>query len=181
MRVEEPAREAFLYRLWIDEDFDIFNLRTIDGRSLEIREKGVRNYDAGPDFLNALVVVDGEMKRGDVEIHSLAGDWIVHGHYADPRYNNVILHVVTMDCPKNFKAVRQDGQIVPTLNLDTYLVKPAEQLETEFEQSQSSEETERCILSQENYSVVQQILERAGDARLQQKPERFLERRELNT
>ncbi|HEY0757100.1 MAG TPA: DUF2851 family protein [Ktedonobacteraceae bacterium] len=53
---------------------------------------------------------------GDVEFHLRASDWFAHGHQNDPRYNQVILHVVHyLDSP--FPTRRQDGQIVPTCSL----------------------------------------------------------------
>ena len=120
-KIKAPAREGFLYHLWLDRRFDGVDLQTLDGHSIEIVEKGVRNYDAGPDFLNALLRFGEQLERGDVEIHPLAGDWYAHGHHRDPRYNNVILHLVTMDCPASFRTIRQDGALIPTLNLDDYL------------------------------------------------------------
>ncbi|HID21867.1 MAG TPA: DUF2851 family protein, partial [Planctomycetaceae bacterium] len=147
-----------------------------------IKEKGTRNYDAGPDIVNALIVINGEMKRGDVEIHSLAGDWFIHGHSEDPRYNNVILHVVTMQCSERFKTVRQDGQVVPVLNLDSYLVKPAEQLEIESEnEAHTADDDVVCALAMQEQSSIQKILSEAGEARLRQKADRYLERRDLDS
>jgi hypothetical protein len=174
-KIEEPAREGFLYHLWLDRQFDSRSLQTIDGHAVEIIEKGVRNYDAGPDFLDALIRIDAELERGDIEIHPIAGDWYAHGHHRDPRYNNVILHLVTMDCPSSFRTIRQDTALIPTLNLDSYLEKTAEELEVETD---IRPQPFQCALASEDRSVIRQLIERAGDARFSIKKQRFSERRQ---
>lgn len=55
---------------------------------------GWRNRSAGPDFRDAVIEAQGETVRGDVEVHRDARDWLRHGHESDPRYANVVLHVV---------------------------------------------------------------------------------------
>ncbi len=181
-KVEEPAREGFLYQLWLERGFGSQSLRTVDGRTVEIREKGVRNYDAGPDFLDALIVVGGQMQRGDIEIHPVAGDWFLHGHHRDPRYNNVVLHVVTMDCPPNFRTLRQDGTLVPTLNLDAFLEMPADQLqETDLAPEVVATGSTQCELAKKPDEIMQRILEWAGDERLAAKAQRFAERRQTDS
>ncbi|NIA29483.1 MAG: DUF2851 family protein, partial [Actinobacteria bacterium] len=159
-KINEPAREGFLYKIWLDRAFGEL-LATVDGRKIEIREKGVRNFDAGPDFLNALILLDGGILRGDIEIHPIAGDWFSHGHHHDPRYNNVILHVVTMSCPPDFRTLRQDGQIIPTLNLDQFLEKTAEELENDPEFHVDAAPPVICALSAEDDNKITRILERA--------------------
>ncbi|MBN1559935.1 DUF2851 family protein [candidate division KSB1 bacterium] len=174
-KIEEPAREGFLYHLWLDRQFESQTLRTIDGHAVEILEKGVRNYDSGPDFLNALIRIDAELERGDIEIHPIAGDWYAHGHHRDPRYNHVILHLVTMDCPPSFRTIRQDAALIPTLNLDNYLEKTAEELQVETD---VRAQRFQCALALEDKSLIRQLVERAGDARFNVKKGRFSERRQ---
>ncbi|MDD4636472.1 MAG: DUF2851 family protein [Bacteroidales bacterium] len=67
---------------------------TTDGCTLEIIDPGLYNSDAGPDFFNAKVRIDGVMWAGNVEIHTKSSDWFRHHHEDDPAYNSVILHVV---------------------------------------------------------------------------------------
>lgn len=174
--VEEPAREGFLYHLWVERPFNSALLRTVDGRPVEIIEKGVRNNDAGPDFLNALVKIDEELKRGDVEIHPVAGDWYAHGHHRDPKYNRVVLHVVTLDCPAVFRTINAEGALIPTLNMDDYLEKSAEELELES-QVDSPPFVLECALARQDSAVIRQVVEKAADVRLSIKTDRYLERR----
>ena len=72
-------------------------LETTDGMAVEVLDPGLHNTDAGPDFCNAKVKIGGVLWCGCVEIHSKASDWRAHGHGADPRYDNVVLHVVGAD------------------------------------------------------------------------------------
>ncbi len=175
-KIKEPAREGFLYHLWLNRSFEKYDLSTINGHSVEIVEKGTRNYDAGPDFLDALIRLDGELLRGDVEIHAIAGDWYAHGHHRDPRYNNVILHIVTMSCPNHFRTVCENGKAVPALNFDDYLEKTAEELEL-YSDLQEGPAHVQCSLRDKDTSVIRAILEQAGKKRLMIKAARFAERR----
>jgi hypothetical protein len=54
----------------------------------------VHNSNAGPDFFNAKIKMDGKVWAGNIEIHTSASDWYKHRHYEDNAYNSVVLHVV---------------------------------------------------------------------------------------
>jgi hypothetical protein len=175
MKVHEAAREGFLYQLWVNHSFRE-TLRSIDGHTVQILEKGIRNYDAGPDFLNALIKIDDEICRGDIEIHPLAADWYHHHHHLDPRYNQVILHIVTMHTPHGFLAFKQDGTAATTLNLDDFMDTGDECADTE------SYDLDRplrpvCTLAQQPMAVRASILRQAGLIRMTVKAQRFLEMR----
>ena len=179
MKVQEPAREGFLYHLWANRQFAQKELKTVDGIPIEIREKGVHNTDAGPDFINALVLLDGRLLRGDVEIHPVAGDWYAHGHHQDPKYNNVILHVVTMDCPAQFRTIKENREYVPTLNLDDFLESPAEEIERQTEdlEKQLLAEKISCFLAESSEIAKRQVFDHYGLERFRQKTAQFTERR----
>ena len=55
---------------------------------------GTWNHDQGPDFQDAKLVIDGQTWVGSVEMHLRTSDWFRHAHEHDPKYRNVILHVV---------------------------------------------------------------------------------------
>jgi hypothetical protein len=110
--------EAFLHFIWKFQAFNKTNLSTTAGEELNIIKQGVFNTDAGPDFLNAKVIIDGIEWFGHIEIHSKASDWYKHHHGKNPAYDNVILHVVfENDQPVN----RKDNTWIPTLDLSQRL------------------------------------------------------------
>ena len=79
--------------------FPLGELRTTEGKAVEVIQPGTHNFEAGPDFFNAQVRIDGEYWVGNIEIHTLSSDWYRHHHDTDPAYDNVILHVVErQDC-----------------------------------------------------------------------------------
>ncbi len=80
------------HRLWLAPD-----MRTVDGRVVQVIDPGLLNTDAGPDFFNAKIRIDGRTWVGNVEIHVRASDWFRHHHDSDPAYDSVILHVVDRD------------------------------------------------------------------------------------
>ena len=95
------------HRLWVSQA-----MFTVDGRKIQVIDPGRLNTDAGPDFFNAKVKIDGEMWVGNIEIHVRASDWYRHHHDTDNAYENVILHVVEKD---DIAVRRSDGGIIPQL------------------------------------------------------------------
>ena len=69
-------------------------LKLVDGRNIDIIHPGRLNTDAGPDFSDARLLVEGVRWAGNVEIHERASDWYRHGHDRDRAYDSVVLHVV---------------------------------------------------------------------------------------
>jgi hypothetical protein len=86
--------ESLLHYVWKNRLYVYGNFKTTDGTDLEIIDPGVHNTDAGPDFFNAKIKLDGRMWAGNVEIHVNASDWNRHKHGENKAYNSVILHVV---------------------------------------------------------------------------------------
>lgn len=100
----------------------------MDGDELEIIDPGILNIDEGPDFTSAKIVLKGVIIKGSVEIHVDADDWYKHGHHLDPRYRDVILHVIFRSSELLEKTVNFDGKIVPIFSLSHYIEKPIYQL-----------------------------------------------------
>jgi len=64
------------------------------GKVIDIIHFGERNDNAGPDFLDCVVRIDGQKWAGPIEFHLKASDWFKHKHQHDPTYDNVIAHFV---------------------------------------------------------------------------------------
>jgi hypothetical protein len=91
-----PYRERHLQCLWADPRLRPTGLITSEGEPAAVEHPGDWNLEAGPDFLNAVLLVGKEKRRisGDLEIHIHSNGWRQHGHDIDPRYTNVRFHIV---------------------------------------------------------------------------------------
>ena len=110
----KKINEEFLHFLWKNQQLTGIVLTPASGKKIKVHDPGHHNQDAGPDFFNARVEIDGTIWAGNVELHISASDWIRHGHSADRAYDSVILHVV---CFNDCEIRRPDGQIVPAAML----------------------------------------------------------------
>ncbi len=106
--------EVLLHYVWKHKIFPLEELHTTSGEIVEVIDTGLPNKDAGPDFFNAKIKINGVMWVGNVEIHENASDWFTHHHDADAHYENVVLHVVKH---ANSIIAREDGTIIPQLEL----------------------------------------------------------------
>ena len=67
---------------------------TTEGRYLRVLYPGRPMPHAGPDFRDTLLITEeGDLIRGDTEVHLRRRDWDGHGHRGDPRYDRVVLHL----------------------------------------------------------------------------------------
>ncbi len=103
--------EAFLQYVWQHGLLD-GPLSTTEGLPVVVERPGVLNRDAGPDFFDARLIIDGIHWAGNVEIHIKSSDWKQHGHSQDKSYNNVILHVVYVH---DADIELENGKRVPTV------------------------------------------------------------------
>lgn len=86
--------EEFLSFIWKHQYFDHSALQTPSGDKITVLRPGHRNADAGPDFFEARLEIDGLLWAGTIEIHVRTSGWNAHGHVNDKAYGSVILHVV---------------------------------------------------------------------------------------
>ena len=107
--MERLMQYVWQHRLWPQT-----HLHTVDGLPVQIIDPGRLNTDAGPDFFNAKIVIDGHTGAGDIEIHVRASDWHRHGHDNDPAYDSVILHVVDRD---DTAIKRSNGETIPQMQM----------------------------------------------------------------
>ncbi len=86
-------KEDFLHFIWKYKLYE--SIVPIDSSiKIEVKDPGIHNRDAGPDFFNSKIRIGETTWAGNVEIHLNSSDWNRHGHQKDPSYNNVILHLV---------------------------------------------------------------------------------------
>ena len=113
-------KEIFLHHIWKLNQFSHQSLQTFHGYFIEIVKVGKLNHHAGPDFLEAEIIIGDKLWIGSVEMHVNSSDWNLHQHSNDLSYQNVILHVVwNHDCEVDILRQRN----VQTLILQDF-VKP---------------------------------------------------------
>ncbi len=128
--------EKLFHYVWKHRLFPLKDFTTTDGRSVEVVDVGLQNFDAGPDFFNAKVRVDGQMWAGNVELHARASQWRQHGHHRDKAYNGVVLHVVEeADC----EIENEKGERVPQIVLPI-----PERIKTNYEHLLQEDRYPRC-------------------------------------
>lgn len=107
-------KEDLLHYIWKTKSFNQESLTTTSDQKITLLHIGHHNHNAGPDFLDARISVDGTVWAGHVELHIKASDWLKHQHGNDKGYQNVILHVVMYaDVP----ILLQDNTMIPCLEL----------------------------------------------------------------
>lgn len=167
-------KEALLHFVWQHQHFGREQLQTTDGHVLEVARTGFYNAaDAGPDFSDARLLIDGTTWAGDVEIHIKSSDWKRHKHHTDTTYNTVVLHVVWQDDSRQ-PVTRADGTTMPVLELKDRV--PTELL-LQYEKLMEQKDSLPCSPWFENIDLLykQQMLTRTLGERLESKAIRVLE------
>lgn len=109
--------EAFLQYVW---RYNLLKgeLITTSGLPVEILRVGELNTDAGPDFIDARLMINGTLWAGNIEIHVKSSDWKLHKHTTDKKYNNIVLHVVwEHDC----EVSSENGEQLLTMEIKPYI------------------------------------------------------------
>ncbi len=106
--------EEFLHYIWKYSLFENNKLVADTGEKIDILHSGYPNINAGPDFINATIIIDGIKWAGNVEIHINSSDWYRHNHTYDKAYDNVILHAVINN---DQITKRTNGATIPTIEL----------------------------------------------------------------
>ena len=106
--------ERLLHYVWKYKLYTATPLITTEGRPVQVIDPGMQNTDAGPDFFNAKIKIDGTLWVGSVEIHDKSSDWLLHHHDTDKAYDCVILHIIGFH---DFQPVRTNGNPIPQMLL----------------------------------------------------------------
>jgi len=158
-------QEDFLHYIWKHKAFDTSNLKTTNNEAIVVNQLGQHNHNAGPDFFNAQLSLDGQLWAGNVEIHIKSSDWYVHNHEVDKAYDNVILHVVWEHDTEIF---RKDNSEIPTLELKHYVDISLLQNYQKLMQSKSWINCEHSFFEVDNF-LLNNWLERLYIERLERK------------
>lgn len=107
--------EQFLQYLWHYQLYNPQSLYLANNEKVEIVHAGEQNTDAGPDFTNVKLKMDGILWVGNAEVHINSSDWFRHGHHKDKAYDNVIIQIVINH---DAEIQRTNGEPIPTLKLE---------------------------------------------------------------
>jgi hypothetical protein len=101
-RSEGHLTERRLQCIWSDDKLRPATLTTDLGETVEVRSAGRWNLEAGPDFLDAVLLVGPEKRQliGDIEVHVRPSAWKQHHHGDDPNYSRVMAHVTYVPGPR---------------------------------------------------------------------------------
>jgi hypothetical protein len=107
-------RESLLQFVWKHGYFNQQDLCLVSGEPVEILYPGKQNLNQGPDFELALIRMGETTLAGNIELHVDTAHWYQHHHDGDPRYQNLILHVVWRHvgiAPGNIPVLELEGRV----------------------------------------------------------------------
>lgn len=165
-------KEDFLHFVWKEQLFDTTDLKTEEGDTVRIIEKGLYNHHAGPDFFNCQIVIDNITWAGNIEIHIKSSDWYRHKHQEDPSYDNVILHVVL---EHDMNVHRKDRSIIPTITLQNRFYQESLSRYKRFFLSSSMVYPCRPFLSKLDIQIIEDMFSATLKERLENKNQLILE------
>lgn len=161
--------EYLVHYVWQHRLYGVAPLLTLDGQTVEVVDSGIHNLlNAGPDFFNAKIKLNGVLWAGNVEIHERSSDWYRHHHERDAAYNNVVLHVVAKADESHIRT--EDGKLLPQLVLSI-----PKDLEKKYLELQNEETYPPCYRVIPNVPLmnVHAWMNRLTVERLEEKTERL--------
>lgn len=110
--------ELELQARWFAGDFGrSFVSKT--GDRIDIVQFGTWNREAGPDFSDAAISVNGgEPIRGSIEIDLLDRNWELHGHATNPAFEQTVLHVFVELSNREFFSRTKSHRNIPQIHID---------------------------------------------------------------
>jgi hypothetical protein len=92
---------------------------TTCGRRIEIVQFGIWNQEAGPDFIEAAVHLEGRpVEGGSIELDLEARGWEQHGHAQNPAFAGTRLHLFLRAPDRQFFTRTCENRLVPQVRLD---------------------------------------------------------------
>ncbi|MCD4828306.1 MAG: DUF2851 family protein [Candidatus Cloacimonetes bacterium] len=165
--------ESFLAHVWSEQRLRS-PLVARSGKIVQVHFAGHHNTMAGPDFRFALLDIDGQAVRGDVELHHRPGDWQAHRHHTDSGYNRVVLHCVFEGGKSDQTTVREDGGRVDIVDLEPNLHEALSLMLRRWKRRKRPISDPRCSLVADwTPARKRALLRQAGHERLERKVHRF--------
>jgi hypothetical protein len=110
--------ESELQARWFSGDFGKHFVSTA-GEKIEVVQFGTWNREAGPDFREAAIRINGgDPIRGCIEIDLLDRSWETHGHATNAAFDDTVLHVFVERSDREFFTRTTSNRNVPQVQLD---------------------------------------------------------------
>ena len=161
--------ELELQARWFAGDFGR-ELVSTNGDQIEIVQFGVWNREAGPDFRDAAIRINGgEAIHGCIEIDLLDRSWESHGHATNPAFETTALHVFVERSGRAFFTRTLSNRNVPQVCIDLTSLPEA------FNTNIPLVRPGRCQAPLKNLPAerVRSVLDAAAQFRLRQKANRI--------
>lgn len=171
--------ESFISRIWMNPS-NYGELRTTEGKVVEVLSYGKPNFDSGADFSEAAVKIDGVLYSGDVEIHCSVKDWKIHNHTRNRKYNKVILNVVMWSDDTEDSKAKTARRTIPTVVLSEFLNKSIHVIWKDLINNPAPSFLLPCSKDIRNldYGIVKAWLNELGMERLKYRADRIRKRME---
>jgi len=115
--VRDP-NELELQARWFAGDFGR-HFRSVTGDEVAIVQFGTWNREAGPDFSDAVVTLNGgDPRRGAIEFDLADRSWETHGHSVNPAFDDAVLHVFVQQSDRSFFTRTSSNRNVPQVRVD---------------------------------------------------------------
>jgi hypothetical protein len=161
--------ELELQARWFAGDFGKhFDATT--GDKIDIVQFGIWNREAGPDFRDAAIRVNGsEPIRGCIELDVIDRSWETHGHATNPAFEETVLHVFVEKSDREFFTRTKSNRNVPQVCIDPTILPDA------FSANIPLARPGRCQSPLKDLpdERVRSVLDAAAQFRLQQKAARI--------
>jgi hypothetical protein len=164
--------ELELQARWFAGDFGREFVSTA-GDKIDIVQFGTWNREAGPDFRDAAVRINGgEPARGCIEIDLLDRNWETHGHATNPAFEGTALHVFVDKSDREFFTRTKSNRNVPQVRINPTALPDA------FSANIPLARPGRCQAPLRNLpeEQVRGVLDAAAQFRLKQKAARIRSR-----
>ena len=170
--------ESFICKIWEGADEYLVPLKTTNGEPFEIIDYGKKNFDSGPDYLDASIKIGSKIFKGHVEVHRDFKHWFEHKHPADRKYVSVILQVVLWDSKNRKSPKLKIKRDIPTVILANHLKYSIHYIWQEIINKPSSKTKLPCANLNDNISdeSVRDWFSKLAFERLKLKSQRIKER-----
>src|SRR5438067_10003470 len=140
------------------------------GNHIDVLQFGTWNREAGPDFSDAAISVNGgQPLRGCIEIDLVDRNWDLHGHATNPAFEDTVLHVFVDKSDRQFFTRTKSNRNVPQVRIDPAILPEA------FSANIPLARPGRCQAPLRNLPEdrVRSVLDAAAQFRLQKKAARI--------